>query len=166
MNIVIADSSLVQRTNKSKYSWNVDSLLAGTYTIKFYTQSKLPSLTDLHRRPAIVPRNLVPAKLLLSISITDIRVDIVVIKNPAFNRIVVDTLSTRRVNIVMRLENNGSTAGQTRRASSIDLQTTISTYLTSPVWFLRQLTNSPVAEDDLQTLILYSAPGAGRSVSR
>ena len=120
----------------------------------------------LHRRPAIVPRNLVPTELLLTISVPDVRVDIVVVKDPAFNRIVVNTLSTRRVNIAMRLEDNSSTASQTRRASSIDLQTMISTNLTSPLMIKGRLTNPPVAEDDLQTLILYSAPGAGRSVSR
>jgi hypothetical protein len=75
----------------------------------------------LHRRPAIVPRDLVPAKLLLSISVPDVRVDIVVVKNPTFNRVVINTLSTRRVNIIMRRENNSSTTSQTRCTSSIDL---------------------------------------------
>ena len=122
--------------------------------------------SDLHRRPAIVPSNLVPAKLLLTISVPNVRVNIVVVKDPAFNRIVINTLSARRVNIAMRLKNNVSTASQTRCASSIDLQTIISTYPTASDTTKGRLTNPPVAEDDLQTLILYSAPGAGRSVSR
>ena len=121
---------------------------------------------DLHRRPAIVPRDFVPTKLLLTISVPDVRVDIVVVKDPAFNRIVVNSLSTRRVNIAMRSKDNVSTTSQTRRTGSIDLQITINTYLILAATIKEQLTNPPVAEDDLQTLILYSAPGAGRSVSR
>jgi hypothetical protein len=56
---------------------------------------------DSHRRPAIIPRNLVPAELLLSISVANIRIDIVVVKHPAFDRIIVNTLSTRAVDIAM-----------------------------------------------------------------
>ena len=122
--------------------------------------------SDLHRRPAIVPSNLVPAKLLLTISVPNVRVNIVVVKDPAFNRVIINSLSTRRVNIVMRSKDNVSTTSQTRRTGSIDLQITINTYLTMAATIKGQLTNPPVAEDDLQTLILYSAPGAGRSVSR
>ena len=128
--------------------------------------ARLPTPLALHRWPTIVPRDPVPAKLLLTISISNIRVNIVVVKDPAFNRIVINTLSARRVNIAMRLKNNVSTASQTRCASSIDLQTIISTYPTASGTTKGRLTNPPVAEDDLQTLILYSAPGAGRSVSR
>ena len=122
--------------------------------------------TDLHRRPAIVPRDFVPTKLLLTISVPNVRVNIVVVKDPAFSRVIINSLSTRRVNIVMRSKDNVSTTSQTRRTGSIDLQITINTYLTMAATIKGQLTNPPVAEDDLQTLILYSAPGAGRSVSR
>lgn len=84
-------------------------------------------VTDLHRRPAIVPSDLIPTKLLLTISIPNVRVNIVIVKDPAFNRIIINSLSTRRVNIVMRRKDNSSTTSQTRRASSIDLQIMIST---------------------------------------
>jgi hypothetical protein len=65
--------------------------------------------TDLHRRPSIVPRDLVPAELLLTISVPDVRVDVMVVKHPAFDRIVVDTLATRTVDVVVRFEHNSTT---------------------------------------------------------
>ena len=131
-----------------------------------YTKCKTPHSLALHRWPTIVPGDLVPAKLLLTIRVPNVSVNIVVVKDPAFSWVIINSLSTRRVNIVMRSKDNVSTTSQTRRTGSIDLQITINTYLTMAATIKGQLTNPPVAEDDLQTLILYSAPGAGRSVSR
>jgi hypothetical protein len=120
---------------------------------------------DLHRRPAIGPRNLVPAELLLSIGVANVSVDIVVVHDPAFDRIVVNTLSTRAVDIAMRLEHDGSTARKARFTRSIDLDIIISKRLTVCITIRLRLTKLLVADDDLQTLILYSAPAAGRLVS-
>jgi len=167
ISIVIADSSIVQSTDECYHQLNENIFSRRNIRCESSCPNLVhPCVTGSHRRPTIVPSNLVPPKLLLSISVPNVRVNIVVVKDPAFNRIVINTLSARRVNIAMRLKNNVSTASQTRCASSIDLQTIISTYPTASDTTKGRLTNPPVAEDDLQTLILYSAPGAGRSVSR
>jgi hypothetical protein len=120
---------------------------------------------DLHRRPAIVPRNLVPPELLLPISVANVGVDVVVVQDPAFDRIVVDALSTRAVYVAVGLEHNGSTARKARFTRSVDLDVIISKRSTLCITIKLRLTKLPVAEDDLQTLILYSAPAAGRLVS-
>jgi hypothetical protein len=91
---------------------------------------ELSAIPDLHCWPAIVPRDLVPTELLLTIGVPNVRVDVVVVKDPAFDRIVVNTLSTRAINIVVRLEHNGTTTRKARRAGSVDLQTIISTFRT------------------------------------
>ena len=120
---------------------------------------------DSHGWPPIDPRNLVPAKLLLSIGVSDVRVDVVVVKDPAIDRIVVNTLSARSVNIVVRWKNDGATALLAGLAGSIDLDV-VNVHSTLWVIVVWQLTNPPVRVEDLQTLILYSSPGAGRLVSR
>lgn len=59
-------------------------------------------------RPAAAPVDLAPAKLLLSITIPDIGVDIVVIQYPAIDWIVVHALAAWTINVAMRGE-DGST---------------------------------------------------------
>lgn len=83
----------------------------------------------LHGRPAVDPRDLVPAKLLLAIGVANVGVDVVVVKDPAVDRIVVDALSTRSVDVVVRWEHNGATALLARFAGSIDLNV-VSTFPT------------------------------------
>ena len=158
----------LQRTNRGNHKWKKDNELPERYTQYSILHPNLnPHLmTDSHRRPAIVPRDLVPAKLLLTISVSDVRVNIVVVENPTFDWIVVNTLPARCVDVVVRRQDNISAAREARRTSSVDLQTMFSTFPTTPDMLTVRLTNPPVAEDDLQTLILYSAPGAGRLVSR
>lgn len=78
--------------------------------------------TYLHSRPPILPSNLVPTKLLLPISIPNIRVDIVIVKHPALDRIVVNTLATRTVDVAVRFENNGTAALRARFSCGVDLE--------------------------------------------
>jgi hypothetical protein len=85
---------------------------------------------DLNSRPSILPSNLVPSKLLLSISVSNICVDIVVIQHPALDRIVVDTLSTRSVDVAVRLENNSTATLRARLSCGVDLEQIVSRALT------------------------------------
>ena len=78
--------------------------------------------TYLHSRPPILPSNLVPTKLLLPISIPNIRVDIVIVKHPALDRIVVNTLPTRTVDIAVRLKHDGTATLRARLPCGVDLR--------------------------------------------
>jgi hypothetical protein len=67
------------------------------------------SMTSLNSRPAINPLDLVNTKALLTISISNGCVHIVVVKNPSQARIIVNTLTARGVNSSMRRQNKGAT---------------------------------------------------------
>jgi hypothetical protein len=67
-------------------------------------------LYDSNSRPSIDPLDLVDTQKLLSITVTDRRVNIVIVKYPTQLRIVINTLTTRSINRAVRRKNNSTTA--------------------------------------------------------
>jgi hypothetical protein len=65
-------------------------------------------MTSLNSRPPVNPLDLVNTEALVTISISNGCINIVVVKNPSQARIVVDTLTTRSVNSPMRRQNKGT----------------------------------------------------------
>lgn len=77
--------------------------------------------SSLNTRPTIVPSDLVPTELLVAIGVADAGVDVVVVKHPAFGRIVVNALSTWTVDVVVGFENGGAAAFGAGGAVGVDL---------------------------------------------
>jgi hypothetical protein len=107
-----------------KHGFHCESSLS--YSIRFIDSPR----DGLHSRPTILPRNLVPTELLLSIGVSNVRVNVVVVKHPALNRIVVDALATRAVDIVVRFEHDSTAALRARLSCGVDLERSISKKLT------------------------------------
>jgi len=75
----------------------------------------------LYNRPSGGEANLVDSELLLSISVTDTSVNVMVIENRAERRVAKDALSTRTVNPVVRLEDCSTATVGAGHATLIDL---------------------------------------------
>jgi hypothetical protein len=75
----------------------------------------------LYNRPSAGEADLVDTKLLLSISISNTGINIVIVKNRAERRVAEDTLSTRTIDPVMRLEDGGTATVGAGDAALVDL---------------------------------------------
>jgi hypothetical protein len=65
-------------------------------------------LPVLHYRPSAAPIDLVPAKLLLTIGVADVSIDVMVIQDPAIDGIIVHTLPAGTIDIVVRGQNSST----------------------------------------------------------
>lgn len=134
----------------------------------------------LYHRPSTGEVDRVPSKELLIVRIANRRIDIMIVKNgpkirvgkdaPARSQFrnaikqvqkARDLLSARSINIVMALKNNCSSTCRAGGSSRINLR-----FVSLGLKVISgPHTKSPVADDDRQTLILYSSPVAGLDVS-
>lgn len=70
--------------------------------------------------PAVTPGDLVNSEALVTICIANSGVNVVVVKNPSDDRVVVNTLSTRGIDVAVRRKNNSASASSAACTTSID----------------------------------------------
>jgi hypothetical protein len=75
----------------------------------------------LYDRPSGGEADLVDAKLLLAVCVTNTGIDVVVVEDRAERRVVEDTLSTRTIDPIVGLENSGTATVGAGDATLVDL---------------------------------------------
>ena len=76
-------------------------------------------------RPPAAPVDLVPPELLLPITVSDVGVDIVVVQDPAIDRIVVHALAAWTIDIAMGCEDCGALTLGTSCTCCVDLRESV-----------------------------------------